>query len=161
MAFAVDPFSAVLGRYGADFQILPGAHQGFMINLHFDHASAASSTADGRTLEGRIDGQGAELGYRLYAGSDGCSGFFIGPSLLLARHTLRMTDRDPVSLGHVGWAIDAGVQTIYASGFLLSFGVGVQHADSGKELPKLPSFALGLLGEGWFPRVLFSVGFAG
>jgi len=156
----VNPLSMVIGRYGADFQIVASEHQAFGVNLHVDHAG--TTTSEGTTpLEGRIDGQGAELTYRLYAGSGGASGFFIGPSLLLARHTLKITDRAPISLSQVGWAMDAGVQTVYESGLVLSFGIGVQRVSSGKDLPNIPSFAMALLGEGWLPRMLFAVGFAG
>jgi hypothetical protein len=160
VVFTINPMSAVIGRYGADFQIVASEHHAFGVNLHADHVRSTSN-ADGLPLEGKIDGQGAELAYRIYAGSGGASGFFIGPSLLLARHTVTIADANPIALSQVGWALDAGVETVYESGLVLSIGVGVQHCSSGKDLPKLPSIATAALGEGWLPRLLFGVGFAG
>lgn len=110
---------------------------------------------------------GGELGYRLYTGSDGPTGLFVGPSFVampLAAPRLTADYRtEVVSFMAYGAALDVGVQAVVGPGFTLGGGVGVMALaydtpasatpPAGIDLPSFPAPHV-------LPRLLVNVGWA-
>ena len=128
----LNPFALVIGRYGANAEFVVAPHHaltasGFVQTFPKGLLRiAAPDFADGDAPPSRF---GGELGYRLYSGSDGPNGIFIGPSVVsMPLVAPRLTDDfrpELVSFNAYGAAIDVGAQAVVGPGFTIGGGVGV------------------------------------
>ncbi len=135
VAVTVNPLGLAIERYGANVEVSPFPH----------HVIAASLYAQSvplwlvKRVSGRNDindnsgtSLGGEIGYRLYSGSVGADGAFVGGSfvsmpLAYARLDHDLASADLVRFNAPGAAFDLGVQKVTSSGFTLGGGVGVMY----------------------------------
>jgi hypothetical protein len=172
VAFSTNPLNLLIGHYGLNVEFLPFRHHGFIASPHYDHVNGTVSTTDivdnapvTYTYNNRYSGLGVELGYRFYTGSSGPTGFFMGPSFLLASYK---SSGDPLgrsvsqSFGSLGYAFDVGGQAVVAGGLVIGGGFGMQYTHLSKDLgfTDLPITASIIAGGGWRPRFLMSIGYA-
>ena len=135
IAVTVNPLGLAIERYGANVEASPLPHHVFTGSLY------AQSIPVGlvKSLSGRNEindaggsSLGGELGYRLYSGSVGADGLFVGGSfvstpLAYPRLDLDMRSADLVRFNALGAAFDLGVQKVTSSGFTIGGGVGVMY----------------------------------
>jgi hypothetical protein len=107
-----------------------------------------------------FQGFGAELGYRYFFGRGGLRGFFAGPSLILGHFVAGAENGDQVPFWDVGFAADAGWQTLIADHLLVSLGAGVQVLLQDRTIPAQSFPARVYANSGVLPRLLLSVGWA-
>jgi hypothetical protein len=105
-------------------------------------------------------GFGAELGYRYFLGRGGLRGFFAGPSLILGHFTAAAENGDQVPFWDVGFAADAGWQTLIADRLVVSLGAGVQVLLQDRSIPAQSFPARIYANGGVLPRLLLAVGWA-
>jgi hypothetical protein len=166
----LNPLALVVGRYGANAEFVLAPHHAITASGYvqtFPSALIRVALPDLKSGAGPQARIGGELGYRLYTGSDGPTGFFVGPSLVaMPLAAPRLTEdyrAEIVSFTAYGAALDIGVQAIVGPGFTLGGGVGVmalaysppQSASppSGIELPTYPQPHV-------LPRLLVMAGWA-
>jgi hypothetical protein len=113
------------------------------------------------------NGPVGEIGYRFYSERRAFSGFFVGPSLLVANYHYKPrynspAPAEPQSVLAAGVALDAGYQWVFPSGFVIGIGGGTlyQHADrnyavEGDDFSNIVEY---FTRTGFFPRFLFVVG---
>jgi hypothetical protein len=143
---------------------LPATHHAIVLNPHLDHTSATVS-AGTSSLSDSFTGFGGEVGYRYYTGTRGPTGFFVGPSLLVAHYTA--SDDEPsgktsTSFSSIGGAVDVGGQWMIGPGVVVGFGFGLQYLKSTADNASgsLPLAASIITGSGVRPRALLTVGYA-
>lgn len=141
----INPFAMMIGRIGPNIQILPTPHHALVINPFWwvtrDQSYSwtetvtyrdGSSTTTTDQWKARFGGVGVEIGYRFYTAPVSAQGFYIGPSLVYARYDSSEIDAYGNPYGtkakatQVGWALDAGFQKVFWSGFTLGAGIGLQ-----------------------------------
>jgi hypothetical protein len=136
-----------------------------VLNPHFDHVSAnVSESINGTSAsysEG-FTGFGGELGYRFYTGEKGANGFYVGPSLLVARYSTSVGGQSGESFSSIGAAVDAGGQWVIGPGVVVGFGFGLQYTSVSGDANTsgLPLSAAVIAGNGIRPRTLLTVGYA-
>jgi hypothetical protein len=172
IALTVNALNLIVGRYAANLEYQPVPHHGVIVTPHFDHLSG-DPLWDGSRGHDRdtLTGGGVELGYRLYTGSRGFNGLFIGPSLLLASHETVLTrnvgtqfeSQTRETFSSVGVAMDAGAQW-QRGNFVIGFGAGVRSMKNSRSRSFSGSgvdmFIEGNTGEGVYGRFAFNLGCA-
>jgi hypothetical protein len=155
--FAVDgdPFALLPGRIWADLQWLPVEHHAIVVSpyvLYYDSTITPFAAGDTRTLVG----YGAQLEYRLYSGTRGANGFFVGAGGIIG-HTNATAGTSLNGMAfpaqdfvYTGGQIDGGVQGILDSGFLVGGGGSIQVTENLQPGAK-PAV---------YPRLLFTLGYA-
>jgi hypothetical protein len=154
-----NPLGIFIGRYSAQFEWLPISHHAFLINPHFDYASIS---VNGESV-GHVVGAGAELGYRFYTSRYNLAGFYVGPSLLAGTYSSGGGTGDSVSFQSLGFAVDIGGQAVIGPGVVIGGGFGLQYTTTTKDFGSTDGLNLAaeiLVGGGWRPRFLLSVGYA-
>lgn len=165
----VNPLSLIVNRYSVQFEWVPSTHHALVANPFFFHTNR-KHTENGVAYDlGDQNGIGAELGYRLYTGTHGPNGFFLGPSLVFGsfyksggepradEKTFALTS--PANYNAYGAAFDIGGQFIAGPGVLFGVGVGAQYlfTTDGK------SGGIASIWEGtagFSPRLLATLGYA-
>lgn len=141
VSVTVNPLGLAIERYGANIEVVPLPHHGLIGSLF----SQSIPVRLVRGLSGRdeINQQrsaalGGELGYRLYSGTVGADGLFVGASfvsmpLAYPRVATDFASADLVRFTALGAAFDVGAQKVLGSGLTLGGGVGIMYLDY--ELP--------------------------
>ncbi len=166
----LNPLALAIGRYGANAELVFARHHAVTASAYlqtFPQAILRRLLPDIALGEGPEARLGGEIGYRLYSGSDGPTGIFIGPSAIampLAAPRLASDYRaEVVSFMAYGASLDVGVQAVVGPGFTIGGGVGVMALaysppasatpPTGLELPSYPEPHV-------LPRLLFAAGWA-
>lgn len=169
-AFTFNPLNLLIGRYGFNFEYQAVPHHGLIVTPHFDHIALSESDSP---YTDTLNGMGVELGYRFYTGSKGFNGFFVGPSLLLAKGSVdyeasgstvadqyRSINR---SFSTIGGAIDVGGQWQFDH-FVIGIGVGIQYTRRNQDLYNIGFLLAANAGgsdlDGLLPRLAFNLGYA-
>jgi hypothetical protein len=166
IAVTVNPLGLAIERYGANLEVSPVAHHAFVGSLYAQAIPVwLVKSVVGRNEINQSDGSsiGGELGYRLYSGTRGSDGLFVGGSfvsmpLAYPRLASDLASADLVRFNALGAALDIGVQKVTSSGFTLGGGVGVMYLDYQvpNDLRRLPiAFEPHVL-----PRLLLAAGYA-
>lgn len=172
----INPFALLIGRVGPNIQILPTPHHALVINpfwvvtadraVHFRSSTTYSdgtTTTDTTDIEARYGGYGAEIGYRFYTAAASAQGFYIGPSLVFAQYASSEKDgfggTIKTNATQVGWALDAGFQKVFWSGFTIGAGIGLQATQVDKGLQQTHPNTYKAL-NGVLPRFLFALGWS-
>ena len=158
-----NPLGLAIGRYSADIEYLPEAHHALHLTIFGYYAVPGASD--------QLTGFGGEAGYRLYSGSHGPHGFFVGLSFVTAEleysHLATLAPPADASVDthfvELGGALDAGYQLIELGNFAVGVGCGaefiVDTVQPHFEYQSHPWHDL-LYGPGLRPRALLSVGTA-
>ena len=166
----LNPLALAIGRYGANAEYLFARHHAVTASGYlqtFPQAILKRLLPDIPLGDGPQSRLGGEVGYRLYSGTDGPTGVFVGPSLVampLAAPRLASDYRpEVVSFMAYGGSLDVGVQAVVGPGFTVGGGVGVMALaysppasatpPTGLELPSYPEPHV-------LPRLLFAAGWA-
>jgi hypothetical protein len=131
----VNPLGLAIQRYGANVEVSPLPHHVFTGSLYAQSIPLGLVKAlSGREQINEAGGSslGGELGYRLYTGSIGADGLFVGGSfvsmpLAYPRLDANLRSADLVRFNAPGAALDVGVQKVTESGFTIGGGVGVTY----------------------------------
>ena len=161
VSIELNPIAATIGRYSAQVEWLPMEHHAIVLNPHVDHSDFSVDDGTFKYNEG-MTGFGGELGYRFYTGSSGATGFFIGPSFLLANYTASVGNQSS-NFTNMGAAVDVGGQAIIGPGIVIGAGVGIQYTGNLGQTGSTDHFPLAanaFAGGGVLPRLLFSVGYS-
>jgi hypothetical protein len=135
VALTVNPLGLAIQRYGANVEVSPVPHHVFTGSLYGQSIPVGLVKAlSGRDQINEAGGTslGGELGYRLYSGSIGADGLFVGGSfvslpLAYPRLDANLRSADLVRFNAPGAAFDVGVQKVTESGFTIGGGVGVMY----------------------------------
>lgn len=168
LAIELNPLSLFIGRLSANVEYMPAVHHAVVVNPYYVSVNADVTVGvdgDAETYEDNFSGGGVELGYRMYTGSKGPNGFFVGPSLLLGLYNSEdsdFTDTEGRTFTSYGFAVDIGGQGVIGPGIVLGGGFGLQYTKVSGDAPgfDLPLTAEILVGGGVRPRFLLSVGYA-
>jgi hypothetical protein len=168
ISIVVNPLGLAIGRYSIQGEYIFARHHAITLNPFYTHAPLKVSVNGQEIDAGSLTGFGGELGYRLYTGSKGPNGFFIGPSFLYASYeqsggTATLTGgTGEDSFDAYGVAVDLGGQAVVGPGIVIGGGVGLQYTKTSKEI-NTDNFNLAseiLAAGGVRPRFLFALGFA-
>lgn len=137
----LNPLGFAVQRYGANLEVLPVPHHALTGSLYLQSMPAwIARSISGRSEinEDRGSSVGGELGYRLYSGSRGANGLFVGASfvsmpLAYPRIADDLASVDLRRFNATGAALDIGAQLVTTDGFTLGGGIGVMYL--GYELP--------------------------
>jgi hypothetical protein len=132
LAFSVNPLAAAfVGRWGGNIDYSPVPHHALELSFSYLHADSwglfvsdgvdPNASTDVTVNRNRIRGGVGEIGYRYYTGSDGPTGLFAGPSLVVEAGRAGTQ-----SFGGAGAAFDVGAQTTTSMGLVFGVGVGGQ-----------------------------------
>lgn len=168
LVVSINPAALFLRRVSIAVEYSPFAHHGFVLSLSGVHTSYQPDSYAaapcpilpcGGGPRGRVanlvNGAIAELGWRLYTGSSGPTGLFIGPSGVVG---LLAANGDAYTLA--GAALDAGAQIVTESGFTVTAALGVQ-LQRVSESFSASNFATGAVTQsGVAPRAIGAVGWA-
>lgn len=169
LAIEFNPLALTIGRLSANVEYLPAPHHALVVNPYYVSVNADVTVTDFEgervTYEDNFSGGGAELGYRMYTGSRGPNGFFVGPSFLFGAYNSSdsdFTDTEGRSFTSYGFAVDIGGQGVIGPGIVVGGGFGLQYTKVSGDTPglDLPLAAEILVGGGVRPRFLLSVGYA-
>jgi len=166
----LNPLALAIGRYGANAEYVLARHHALTASGYlqtFPQAILKRLLPDMPLGDGPQSRLGGEVGYRLYSGTDGPTGVFVGPSLVampLAAPRLASDYRpEVVAFMAYGGSLDVGVQAVVGPGFTIGGGVGVMALaysppasatpPTGLELPSYPEPHV-------LPRLLFAAGWA-
>jgi hypothetical protein len=145
----------------------PAEHHAITFNPFYSWAETepialvdAAGNATVRLPHQTFHGFGAELGYRYYSGKGGLRGFFAGPSLIVGRFVAGAENGDQLPFWDIGFAADAGWQTLVADHLVVSVGAGVQVLLQDHAIPAQSFPARLYANAGVLPRLLFSLGWA-
>jgi hypothetical protein len=133
LAITLNPLGFVASRYGANVELLAARHHALTASVYvqsFAPWMLRMVMPSGVTIgDGPPSRVGGEIGYRFYTGSEGATGFFVGPSVVTMPLAYpRVSDTgavDVVSFNALGVSADLGVQAVLSSGFTIGGGVGV------------------------------------
>lgn len=166
IALTINPLGLVIERYGANLEVSPVPHHAFVGSLYAQAIPVwLVKSVVGRSEINRSGGTsvGGELGYRLYSGTRGADGLFIGGSfvsmpLVYPRLAADLASADLVRFNALGAALDIGAQAVTSSGVTVGGGLGIMYLDY--QLPndvrRLPlPFEPHVL-----PRLLLAAGYA-
>jgi hypothetical protein len=167
LAITGNPLSLLIGRFGGNVEIVAAAHHAIV-------GSAYAQVFPVGIVRGMMPPEvrdrvrdppvtvGGELGYRLYSGSRGTEGLFVGPSLVVTPLAYpRLTpdmNVDLVTFHAPGVALDAGVQHVTGIGLTLGGGIGVEYL--AYTLPNDPRRLPVPVDAHWLPRVLMAAGWS-
>lgn len=141
---AVVPF----GRYGLTYQFLPAHHQALVVTAYRQSPSFVDGVNNG------LLGVGGEVGWRIYTGSRGPTGLFLGVSGVAAYHT---TDITPWFATY-GACADAGIAFLLGRTYHVVIGGGAQLAWADVDASPLTDVARWLVGTGIAPRLTIALG---
>jgi hypothetical protein len=135
VAVTINPLGLAFERYGGNVEVSPLPHHVFTGSLYTQAVPVwLVKSISGRSEIHDSSGSslGGELGYRLYSGSIGADGLFVGPSfvsvpLAYPRVDGDLRSADLVRFNALGAAFDVGVQKVTSSGFTIGGGVGVMY----------------------------------
>ncbi len=152
-----NPLSAAVGRYSFDLIYLPVRHHAIVLNPFGQFISA--ETGGTKTS---YSNYGAEIGYRLFTGSRGANGFFIGPFATYTAYNTETTvngvGSGSASFSAYGVGADLGGMHVFDFGLTIGGGVGVMYLrGSGGEGTATSST---VKVEGVLPRFLLSIGYS-
>ncbi|MGH7280378.1 MAG: hypothetical protein ACRELY_02555 [Polyangiaceae bacterium] len=169
-ALTLNPIPMIVGRFGANLELMLASHHAVVASGFVQTYSSAVMhvivpQADMSNLPSPLFG--GELGYRLYSGSEGPSGLFVGPSLVMMPFAYPHVGSDlraeMVAFETYGAALDVGAQAVIGSGLTIGCGVGVQYLaydppasiapPPGASVPSYPEPHV-------LPRVLLAAGWA-
>jgi hypothetical protein len=164
IALTLNPLGFAIGRYSIQADYVFAKHHAIVLNPYYNSTNIEINNVD----VGTLSGFGAELGYRLYTGSKGSNGFFIGPSFLFGSWSASSkvlvpgqpsTDTDFTALGA---ALDLGGQAIIGPGVIVGGGFGLQYTKNSEDFNtnNFNIVSAAIAGGGVRPRFLLSVGFA-
>lgn len=139
-----------LGRFGLTYQLSPARHHALVFTAYRQMPWLTSF------LNGGLVGLGGEIGWRIYSGSRGPTGFFIGAAALAAYHTAN----DTPWFATYGAAADAGVAFLLGRQLHFTVGGGAQVTHSEIDNGRVTDLARLLVGTGVFPRVTIALGHA-
>ncbi len=148
--------SAVFGRYALTYQLSPTAHHALAVTGWRQSSGVTFLWDDG------LMGVGGEVAWRLYTGSHGPEGFFVGPAGVVGYHT---TDKTAWFASY-GAGVDLGWSALFRAESIGRVKGKVHFAIAGglqlmgtevdtSSLQAIPSF---LAGRGFAPRVSLVVG---
>ena len=158
-AVEANPLAIIIGRYSFQFEWLPISHHALVVNPHFDYAGIS---VNGESV-GHVIGGGAEIGYRFYTSRHNLAGFYAGPSLLFGTYSSGGGDSESVSFQSIGLAVDIGGQAVIGPGIVIGGGFGLQYSKTTKDFGSTDGLNLAseiLVGSGFRPRFLFTIGYA-
>lgn len=139
-----------MGRYGLTYQFLPLRHHALVATAYRQMPGLIEPEA----INGRLLGTGAELGWRLYTGSSGPTGFYFGLSGLAAYHT---SDRTPW-FATFGGAAEVGIAALVKASCHIAIGGGVQLTKADVDNDSLTDVARWFVGSGVAPRFTMALG---
>ena len=173
VALTVNPLAFAIQRYGGNVELVPIPHHAVVISAYVQSVPVTLTRRIARTVIGPVvdkaqirDGvsasPGGEIGYRLYSGSRGASGVFVGASFdVTPLAYARLVDGGVIELSPlyaVGGSLDVGAQLVTSFGLTVGGGLGVMALAYSlpSEKERLPmDFAPHIL-----PRVLFATGWS-
>lgn len=156
LALTLNPLSLLLGRYGLNVEYVFVPHHGVILNPY-----GWFSSAEAGSVKSSYTNYGAELGYHFYSGTNGASGFFVGPSALYMTATATTEAggaKAEVNFSAYGLAVDLGGQAVTKAGFTIGAGVGVMYLKT-STTSNLASGTF-LKWDGVLPRFLFTIGWS-
>lgn len=139
-----------MGRYGLTYHFLPVVHHALVVTAYRQTPGFVEPEA----INGRLWGLGGEVGWRLYTGSRGPTGFFVGALGLGAYHT---TDQTPWFTTY-GAALEGGGAVSFANGCHLTIGGGAQITKADVDNAALTDVARWFVGSGIAPRFTMAFG---
>jgi hypothetical protein len=148
----VNPLAFLLGRFGGDVEYLAWKNIALVGNLHADASAVVTSTSNNSYV-----GFGGEAGVRFYPASSSIFGFFFGPSLVAGWYSVNYYGYG-VGVPDVGFALDAGAKARVGESMFISAGGGLQSLYTGHYPKDVANIVTFVLGPGWAPRLLFTVG---
>lgn len=133
VAVTLNPLGFAVERYGMNVEILPASHHAIVASAYLQSTPVwLVKSIVGRDL---ITGEpgaspGGEIGYRLYSGSRGADGLFVGTSFVVMplaypRVADSLTSVELRRFTATGAALDIGAQKVTSSGFTVGAGIGV------------------------------------
>jgi len=169
ISLGVNPLGIAIGRYSIQGEYLFAKHHAITLNPFFAHAPV-TVTVNGQEVDGgSLNGFGGELGYRLYTGTRGPNGFFVGPSVLFGSYsqsapsgTQAAGSKGSDSFVAYGGALDIGGQAIIGPGIVLGGGFGLQYTSTSQDLntDNLNLASAIIAGGGVRPRFLLTLAYA-
>lgn len=160
LSLEINPLGLVIGRYSISGEYMLARHHAVTLTPSYTSTSIKVNDVE----VGALSGFGGEAGYRLYTGSKGANGFFVGPSLLVASFTSESVVKGGASQSFtsIGGALDIGGQWIIGPGVVLGFGAGLQYTKNSEELTTdgLNLASAAIAGGGVRPRFLLAVGYS-
>jgi hypothetical protein len=148
----VNPVAFLLGRFGGDVEYLAVEHLALVGNIHADTAAVITSATNNQYA-----GFGGEAGIRFYPSSTSIFGFFLGASLIAGWYNIDYYGSN-LSYGDAGFALDAGGKARVGDSMFISGGGGLQRLYTGRYPSDLAGNVTLVLGPGWAPRLLFTIG---
>jgi hypothetical protein len=139
-----------MGRYGLTYHFLPLRHHALVATAYRQTPGFIEPDA----INGGLLGTGAELGWRLYTGSRGPTGLYLGVSGLAAYHT---TDKTPW-FGTYGAAAEVGIAAFIKGSYHIAIGGGVQLTRADVDNDALTDVARWSVGSGIAPRFTMALG---
>lgn len=171
VAVTVNPLALLIGRYGGNAEITLADHHILALSGYLQTFSLPTlQPLLPQDVRDRLNGNpsrlGGEIGYRLYSGSGGTEGLFVGPSFVLTPLVYpRFTGANVQTAGvelqpfyAPGAALDVGAQTVTAMGLTLGGGIGMEYL--AYDLPNDPRRIPLNLTPHWVPRLLFAAGWS-
>ncbi len=133
IAVTINPLGLAFERYGANVEASPLPHHVFTGSLYTQAVPTwlvKSVSGHDEIHDSAGSSLGGELGYRLYSGTVGADGLFVGGSfvsmpLAYPRLDADLRSADIVRFNALGAAFDLGVQKVTSSGFTIGGGLGV------------------------------------
>jgi hypothetical protein len=163
ISLAVNPLGIAIGRYSIQGEYMLAKHHAITLNPFFNR-TPVTYTVNGKDIDGgALTGFGGEAGYRLYTGSRGANGFFIGPSFLFASYSSDAPGgASSQSFTSVGGALDLGGQAIIGPGIVIGAGAGLQYTTNSVEIStdNLNAASAAVAGGGIRPRFLLALGYS-
>lgn len=171
VAVTINPLALLIGRYGGNAEITLADHHILAVSGYLQTFSLPTlQPLLPQDVRDRLNGNpsrlGGEIGYRLYSGSGGTEGLFVGPSFVLTPLVYPRFSGANVQTASVelqpfyapGAALDAGAQTVTSIGLTLGGGIGMEYL--AYDLPNDPRRIPLNLTPHWVPRVLFAAGWS-
>lgn len=159
-ALELNPLGVAIGRYSISGEYMVARHHAVTITPSYTSTSIKVNDVE----VGSLSGFGGEAGYRLYTGSKGANGFFVGPSVLVASYSSESVVKGGASQSFtsIGGAVDVGGQWIIGPGVLIGFGAGLQYTSNSEELSTdgLNIASAAIAGGGVRPRFLLALGYS-
>jgi hypothetical protein len=162
----VNPLGFAFERYGMNLELVPFRHHalvasGFLQGIPTWLVKDATGHQDINARHGSKPG--GEVGYRLYSGSKGADGVFIGGSfvsmpLAYPRLAADNSSADMARISSMGGAIDIGGQKVTNSGFTIGGGIGAMYL--AYDMPNDPRRLPLPMQPHVFPRLLLTAGWS-
>lgn len=139
-----------MGRYGLTYHFLPLVHHALVVTAYRQTPGFIEPDA----INGGLLGLGGEIGWRVYTGSRGPTGFYVGLSGIGAYHTTNTTPW----FGTYGAAAEAGFAALLGNGYHLAIGGGAQLTRADVDNDALTDVARWFVGSGVAPRFTMALG---